>query len=403
MTTLRLWIDGGFPEQHGSCHWWLQGDDGRELQHGFSAARHWPGIRTADNAAAVPVNCELLFSADTAALVTVQLPAGRVPSGELLGYAVEEHLLSDPEDCHLVVGRKLADGRHEILAIARRRLDAVLASLRPLGLEPNRAVVATQALMPAGDEWPLLLDGERGSLTLPEGWISFDLSAADNELDWLRASDRLSTGTRLRPLLLDAGAKLPEALTNAGLTLQPAGALDATALCQRGLNLLQGDYAPRREVRFAWRTLLPVAKLAAAAAALAWLTLVGDWAWWSYRTSTARNEASAIARAALPDVSVIVSPSLQVQRALDARRHLQGELSDSDLLPLLAQLARFPGLQVDSVSYRDGRLDARVSLPAELKPAQVRAALRQEGISANIREGAHPGQLQLTLSVGDLS
>lgn len=393
MTTLRLWIDGGFPQRQNACRWWLHGDDGRLLQQGRSEARHWPGV-----GGAAPLECELLLAADNATWLATPLPAGRAPSTELLRYAVEESLLDDAEGMHLVAGRRLPDGRCEVLALARKRLDHLLASLRQIGLEPTRAVVAAQALLPdaATGAWPLLVVDDQAELVSPTGWLSIGADGA--ELSWLRARGDPIPG--VQALLAEAGANLPAAIT--AIVPDPAPAprpFDVVALCRRGLNVLQGDYTPRRELGWGWRRLMPLAKLAGIAALAWWLALVGDWLWQRQNAQADKVAIAAAARGALPG-QPLVAPLLQVQRALDARRHAQGELSDTDFLPLLARLAQIEGVRVDTLAYREGRLQARLEAVGAVDARVVVEQLRGDGYAVSLAPG-EGRRFALSLGIGE--
>lgn len=393
MTTLRLWIDGGFPQRQNACSWWLHGDDGRLLQQGRSEARHWPGV-----GGAAPLECELLLAADNATWLATPLPAGRAPSAELLRYAVEDCLLDDAEGMHLVSGRRLPDGRCEVLAIARKRLDHLLASLRQIGLEPTRAVVAAQALLPAAANapWPLLVIDAQAELIGPEGWLGVGADAV--ELAWLRTRGTALPGVQV--LFAEPGAKLPDALVAAlpGPSLEPRR-LDVVALCRRGLNLLQGDYAPRRELGWGWRRLMPLLKLAGVAAFAWWLALVGDWLWQRQGAQADKAAITAAARGALPG-QPLVAPLLQVQRALDARRHAQGELSDTDFLPLLARLAQIEGVRVDTLSFREGRLQARLEAVGAFDARAIVEQLRGDGYAVSLVPG-EGRRFALSLGIGE--
>lgn len=410
MNTLVLWIDSSFPEQHTACRWWLLSAEGRLLEQGNSEPRHWPGVGGTDPAQ-LP-DCAVLLSAEQAVGLIATLPGGRTArSSEVLRYAVEDQLIDDPEDYHLVVGEKVDGNRHHVIAIARRRVETLLASLRQAGLVPTRMTVAAQAIDVTTARWSVLLDRDGGSISTPEGWLALepvsDSVSPPATLRWLASTPRFAACDELRISVLDGEHIEPTAWQQAlGGTACRAASADFPALCRSGANLLQGEFTPPREKGLAWRQLLPLAKLAALAAALATALLIGEWAWLSQRVNAVRKEQLLLARGALPPSQIIVSPVVQLQRAVDGARHARGELSDSDLLPLLARFAEASGARIDTLRYRDSRLELTLTLADAAAVETLRGALRQRGIGMKVQAAETTPQGQrvvLMLSAGELS
>lgn len=410
MNTLILWIDGGFPEQHTACRWWLVSAEGRLLEQGNSEPRHWPGVGSADPEQ-LP-DCAILLSAEQAVGLIATLPGGRnARSSEVLRYAVEDQLIDDPEDYHLVVGEKLDDNRHQVIAIARRRVDTLLASLRQAGLVPTRMSLAAQTVEIDSGHWGVLLDSEGGSISTPAGWLALE-PAVDAEtppatLRWLATTPRFAACEELRVSTLDGTTLDTTAWQQAlGCAVSRAARADFLVLGHKGANLLQGEFTPPRERGVAWRQLLPLAKLGALAAVLAVTLLVGEWAWLRYSVNSVRNAQSTLARSALPPSQIIVSPVVQLQRAVDRSRHARGELSDSDLLPLLAHFAETSGGRIDTLRYRDSRLELTLTVANAGAVEALRTALRQRGIGMKVQAAETTPQGQrvvLMLSSGELS
>ena len=418
MNCLRLWIDSGFPEQHTRCRWWLYAEDARLLEQGVSEPRHWPGVQLAGSAGNgtgdTPQNlqCELLLSADQAVGLVASLPAGRnARTAEVLRYAVEDQLIDDVETFHLVIGKALPEQKHEVIAISRARLTLLLSTLRQAGLNPHRLVIAAQALHASAESWPMLIDQASASLSTPHGWLSIDLLADTplaDALAWLPGTTAFATCTRVQPLLLDGssfdGTVLQSTL---GCTVVAPRALDPLAITRDGINLLQGEFEPAREHRFAWRLLWPLARLGGIAATLAFLMLVGEWAWLAYTVKDLRQAQVKTVKTALPNLPVVVSPVVQLQRALDSARHQQGLNADSDFLPLLAQLTESlagSGATLDAVRYREARLEVTLNTPEPRALDSIRRQLRARGLAASVQAaGTSGGRVVLVVSRGELS
>ena len=414
MNTLILWIDGGFPEQHTACRWWLLSTEGRLLEQGNSEPRHWPGVGNADPDQ-LP-DCAILLSAEQAVGLIATLPGGRnARASEVLRYAVEDQLIDDPEDYHLVVGDKLDGNRHQVIAIARRRVETLLASLRQAGLTPTRMSIAAQASEIDASHWSVLLGSDGGSISTPEGWLALepvsDAMTPPATLRWLATTPRFAACQELRVSVLDGTAiDTPAWQQTLGCAVSRATSADFSAgfnlLCRHGANLLQGEFTPPREKGLAWRQLLPLAKLAAFAAVIGTLLLVGEWASLRYSVNSVRKEQLTLARAALPPSQIIVSPVVQLQRAVDSARHARGELSDNDLLPLLARFAEASGGRIDTLRYRDSRLELTLTLANVAAVETLRTSLRQRGIGMKVQAAETTPQGQrvvLMLSAGELS
>lgn len=400
MTMLRLWIDGGFPHQGTTCRWWHYAADGRQVAQGRSEPRHWPGRE----GGAAPA-CEVLLSAQQATGLRIVLPAARGSAdGGVVRYAVEEQLLDDAERMHLSIGPRRADGRHEVVAIDRARLTAILEALRQLGLAPSRVVVAAQAL-PREGHAVLLADGA-ATLVTPETWLPLD-DAGDGPPPMWRwfATAQPDTACTVHALSGTA-ADATRYAARLGAGARAAVAIDPAQLCADGLNLLQGEFADRRGRSQALRMVRPLAWLAAAALLLVFLGGVGRWLGLRHEVAELREQQAALAKAALPGVSVIVAPALQMQRAADARRQARGELGEGDALPLLAHAVAAGIGPLDALRYRDGRLELTCITADDAALARLRTELAARGIGSSVRSTEPAGggrRTTLVLVAGAMS
>ena len=141
-TLLRLRIDAEWPAQTTQCEWALYDIDGRLVERGLSGPQHWPRAQ----------NCELALSADQCLALDAVLPkGGRRHDAQMIGYAVEEHLIADIQHEHVVAGESRGEGRTVVWVVSRARLTGLLAALRQLGRIPRRAFSELELAPLAGD------------------------------------------------------------------------------------------------------------------------------------------------------------------------------------------------------------------------------------------------------------
>ncbi|MEX2498425.1 MAG: type II secretion system protein GspL [Wenzhouxiangellaceae bacterium] len=326
-----------------------------------------------------------LVPADRCSLVRVDLPdmsAARM--ARALRWAVEDSIAGDPEQQHVVPVRRAADGKLLCLVVARADMDQWLGALgqRPLRMLPDAACLPHAAgevvLMPSGDHVlartapdvfdriePDLLDSLVPELIDSAGeqarvvWLG---DAPPDEIRRFGPETRPDTATALEVLA-------PEALGRFGA----------------GANLLAGDYAAHDEVSTGrqWR-------LAGWFAGLAlFLLLAGVLVDYTLlKREQLRLEQAVEARFAelFPDISTIVRPRAQAERALAALRggsrdrfvQLMGAVS-----PLFSGAA---GVQVDSLRYADGVLELELETSSLEDLEALERQLTTQGIAAALRD-----------------
>lgn len=230
--------------------------------------------------------------------VSVVVPAGRVvvlaatlpkASGarlrSLLPYSLEDHFAADVEDLHFAAGPAMPDGRRSASVVERELIEAWLARLDAAGLGPAALYAASDGVPDMPSTTTLVVD-DGAILGRRPGQPPFQLDGLglDEVVDLLAADE--TAAPDLRHLMiygtrdgLDRCAAEIEALrARPGevdvrqLPDGPFGLIAGTLLGSGGTNLLQGEYAPRSNVRAA---LKPWAAAAGLAGALLAVTLVG--------------------------------------------------------------------------------------------------------------------------------
>lgn len=268
-----------------------------------------------------------------------------------LPYAVEDRLAADVDRVHVAGGVPDPEGRVPAAVVDRDLMAQWLTRLREVGLEPD-ALVPEPLALPAqpGSRTYLLEDGRVvARLGEDQGWageaslLAVCASATDDEATVYLAGE-------------EAGEP-PEALRDRARILridESALALMARGLTDDRLDLLQGDYTPRRAHEGAarlWRV--------AAALLLVWVALelifTGADVWRLQRESE-RLESR---------IEAVFSDTFPGARVVDPRAQMAQRLSElaadgADALALLRQAA--PALTgngavtLNSLEYRDGEL-----------------------------------------------
>lgn len=369
----------------GGSEWGLFGAGGARLEGPEDGLP--PAGRAADArlVALAPGECVLL----TDAAVPTRNPTRL---RRALPYAVEDRLAADVETLHVAAGPRAPDGRVPVAVVARELLESWLSALRGAGLEPD-ALVPEPLALPASDAGHcVLLQGRRVVARLDhrrgfagESGLLDAVAPVAGDVPVLDAGGEATDPP-------GAWAELPRRDLDG-----PVLALYARVLDVDALNLLQGDYPPRRHAAGTgrlWRV--------AAVLALGWgvleLGLAASDVWRLERESERLNtRIEAVFTGTLPDAR-LVDPRAQMARHLETLAGGRG-----DALALIRRVApaleEAAGVTVQALEYRSDELTLtlRAGSLAELDRLQValsgRPGLRAELASAGATERGVDGRL----------
>lgn len=154
-------------------------------------------------------------------------PSKRRPNAQAIAFAVEEQLSEALEKLHLSVGTRDPQGRYPVMVIERARFAAVLALLAEAGIEPG-SVFADADLLPQDRAFGVWWFGR----WLLGGGLSARLTLTEEGLALLRPGLPLDVLWRN-----EREEDLDQWLTVGN---------------QQAINLLHGEFAPRR-ARLPWR------------------------------------------------------------------------------------------------------------------------------------------------------
>lgn len=354
-------------------------------------------------------------------LTSVNLPI-RNPARlrQALPYALEEQVAEDLDKLHFAAGRRGPDGSVPAAVVRRRDLDQWLASLRAAGLEAA-AIHAEQEAIPASPTATVwLIEGDTCMVRRPgEQPIVVEGSSLDDFLmfgDPREGADDTSAHltvylgpgeqTRFGPNL----ETLRDRLSSLDIKMLPGGAiahLAADVVRNPGVNLLQGDYAPRTGFEKLWRPWRAAAVLLLVLVAVVIARDLVELLRLQRVDAQLASQMDTVFRQAMPDVQRIVNHRRQMESRLAAVRASHGG-SDAPFLKSLEALSRAvgtaPGTRVESLSYRNGIMEVKVAAPSVDSLDAIQRSI--EGaedldasiLSANPRGTEVEGRIQLTES-----
>lgn len=313
---------------------------------------------------------------------------------QIVPFALEEQLAGDIDAFHFAVGTTGADSRTAVAAVERSRLEGWLQQLTAAGIDAEALYAETQCLPDnPGKIVVLLEDGNllvRASGGTPVALAAEPLSEAF-ALAGLEGDDRhlqFYVAQQDWDASHDVIEALREVTGSLDLQLLPDGSLPllgGAAVAREPLSLLSGPYAPRT----GWKALWQRWRLAAALAAALFIlhASAGVYDIVTYRVAEQRLDAEIeqTFRIAMPGVERIVDPRLQMQQRL-------GGIAGADpagllgrLAPLAQAMTAVPGVRVQSLGWRNGSLDLRISAPSGELLAELERAADQQGLAFNVQ------------------
>ena len=351
------------------------------------------------------------FAAPAAEVRVLPLPistAEKKHIGKSLPYMLEEQVAEDIEALHFASSPLAAD-TVAVAVTARDRMadwEELLAAFPGISfwypetlmlpwqagewclvIEKERAIARTGACEGFGVELsllPAMLTAEIAETGAPQAVIVYGI---DQEAD----VDRLPAELRERVQWRSGGFYAATMLSEADSI---------------GLNLLQGDFAPRLPLGRWWRQWRSVAAMFALAFVIQLAATYSDYLSLQRENRALRGAVEASYRRAYPR-GAVVDAEKQLQRQLDAMR---GSAQTSGFVALMAKVgavvAERPGTRIASINYNDKADQLRMNIvAADFETVeQVRSAINQSGLEAVMESSsAQADGVRARLRVGDRS
>jgi general secretion pathway protein L len=316
-----------------------------------------------------------------------QLPAGPAAKlAKLAPFAVEDAIVSAPEEVHAVVLDETRDAERLIAILDREWLTSAISLLEASGFVPSRAIVESALVGNDPGVWTVIWSGNGGFVAFG-GIEAVTLDASTDgrpPLALKLAADerRLrGAGPRTVRVLLAGGVEAPDVAKWSESLHVPVAAdgrwepEEIDARTAEGPNMLPGAHGGAWTSSEWLARLKPAAVLAGFVLAVHLLLTLGDWARLAYEAHGLRRDMESAFRKSFPDAKSVVDPALQMRRNSADLRRAAGEPDATDFMPMLAKLA--PALAALGAKPQSLRFDrGELELDLALVSADTRA--RQE-------------------------
>ncbi len=344
-------------------------------------------------AATWPAETWVVVSGASVLARTVALPAQtEVQLRKAAAFMLEDDLAVDSAEMHFALAPESANEGRAILAVSRDTMRSWLARLESMALKADILVPDFLAVTAAPHEAVVLGRAGMVSVRLGPGAAAFTIEPT--VLDWVLGDSfknirslRLITGDAealLRgPLKAYRGIAKLESLSDPGLLQMAHAAVRGGA----HINLLQGDYAPRRDWAAVGRDWRRTAILVGATAVLALTYLVVDSMRLHRQAEFATARTEAVFRRVFPDVKRVVNPRAQIRAHLQElkARGSTGFLQTSTMLFAVVSETDGSEIQVLRFDAKGGETSVTMSLPSYDVIERINTAIRKNG--GTVQEG----------------
>jgi general secretion pathway protein L len=307
-------------------------------------------------------------------LTTTTLPRqSRQRLQRAVPYALEEQFVDDVESLHVALGSQQGDGRVYAAVVAEAKMQSWLDDMQAAGINPTVIMPENLALPLVNGDWSALCmpgglctvrSGEQSGFACERENLA--ILAKRHQVEQPVAAHQVNvtdcTGDEADVVQLEQTFGLPvsvEACNGDALASLIKGYVKG-----RGINLRQGKYRIVSPLLRGGRRWLPAAVMLAL-----WLVLVVANSVSEYISLRAENEAyrdkiTQLYKQTFPDAKRIVNARVQMEQRLNTLR--SSSVSDEGFLALMAEvgtaLAKAKGLDVQNLSYKQGKLDLDIKL-----------------------------------------
>ena len=333
-------------------------------------------------------------------------------------YALEEQFIDDVESLHVALGNQQADGRVHASVVAEQKMQSWLDELQGLGISPSVVMPENLALPRVNGDWSALCmpDGvcmvrsgvqsgfscERNNLAvMAQRHLAeqFDAEQTDavqqinitnctgDDADTMRLEQAFGMSASVEACNGDALASLIKGYVNG-----------------QGINLLQGKYRIASRLLKGGRRWLPAAAMLALWLILIVANSINEYISLSAEDEAYRDKITHLYKKTFPDAKRVVNARVQMEQRLKTLRG--SAVSDEGFLSLMAKvgasLAKVKGLEIQNLSYKQGKLD----LDLKLGDLQQLDNLKQmlvaiQGIEVDVQSATvHNNKLDSRIRIG---
>ncbi|MDJ0807232.1 MAG: type II secretion system protein GspL [Gammaproteobacteria bacterium] len=345
-----------------------------------------------------------VVSSNELMLTHVDIPAKhRQRLIQAIPYTLENDLTEEIDALHFAHQVSPTDGT-AVAVVSRQRVSAWLERMEKHHLSPRGLYPGVFCLPYMPTSWSVYLNEDfalvrtasnAGFVTDAENLPLF-LNKALDEVDFL--PDQLDL--YLAPQLHDETAILPLADLDVPYHLVNPD-VEATRLFsenldeKHGVNLLQGDFKQIDQTSLQWRKWLPAAVIFCVLLGIHIVSTVLDYSAFNKQSRLLAEQTRQVFRDAFPDIKRIVDPKVQMEQQLKLLRK-GGNVDHGDFLSLLSPPASTVGEErdsrIESISYRDGKLDLKMLLKDLQSLDDIKRQIEAQNLSVEIRSANASGK-----------
>lgn len=342
--------------------------------------------------------CVLVVPGQDVLLTSVESPKGakRRQLEKAVPFLLEDDLLTPVEQMHFSLGRVGPDGRLAVAVVARKVMDAWMAVVDQLGIQPYVMVCDTLLLPLIPGTWHIYLDKETAWARLGAN-DGFMVERANLHTFLTLALKRTELPERIRVVDFSRDVAFgdwshwPVPVERVLSQEDRIAEMVRGGLETGGLNLLQGSYRPKGLFGGGWKQVRwSVALL------VVWLMIrivIGfvELGYLEKREAVLKDQAKAVLTGVFPDMKVIVNPKAQMTQRLAELKGREGKSKKGGFMEWLTKVGLVTkgdeALLFSRVSYREGILGLIVKSPdKEHLERLVDSLTKQHGLHAVLRK-----------------
>lgn len=403
MTTLRLFITEDFKEQE--LHdWAVLNQAGLVIRQGKSGFKALP----------ICAETELVIPTSLVSFIDVKLPEVTGKKLETaLPFIVEEHVLSSPEEVHVVIASR-AGNQASLAVIQKAWVKDIVAALSVVKIQAKRMFPDFLLLPLKQNAWTLAQHGNQVLVrTGQTQGFAFDVVGIDRDaVPYLLMAAYKEQHQFTQPSQLLAYGELAETIKDWAprLGVNGTAAIAGEWRFNKFLapfNLLQKEFSPPNDFLQKIHKFKACAVLAIFIFGLHFLFTLIDLGLQSRQSHQLDQQMISLFKASFPETTTIVDAPLQMQRKLEEIRHARGEAVSGDYHPLLASISKtigaIPVENLISMTYQDRKIMLIFRTESLEKAEAMRQKLADAGLIATLLKGNANGsntEVQLLVSGG---
>ncbi|GLP95917.1 type II secretion system protein GspL [Paraferrimonas sedimenticola] len=308
---------------------------------------------------------DVLVSAEAVTLTQVELPEkGQRQALKALPFMLEEELAQDVEQCHFVVG-PIDNNIASVAVVAKAQMSQWLDWLAAAELTPRKMVIDVLSLPHDSEQWSAIQLGEQWLLRLQAGQ---GMSVSPEWLSLLAAKEVADAADEERdPISVAAYSPLELPMLEVRQqTLELPLLVLAKGAAKAPMNLLSGEFAPKREYFKAFKLWQKVAVVAGVCLLLGMLNNGLQWYLYNAEADALEEQASKVYQQLFNSTPRKGLVRTQIDSKL---RELQGGGEGSQLFSVMDELDKafeeVPSLKLSGIRYDANRQELRLSIKAE--------------------------------------